>query len=503
MSDWFEKLINKIQNINDKIDNYKEDTVIQSLPSIAYVNRAKKCIENGRLKDALDILNEAKSLPQEDALVYKYEGIVYDKLLRFVDAVKAYKKSANLNHDDKTIWKHLGFALLNTGIYDEAIEAFENADKITSANSEVLMGWGMTLMKQKKEAAAREKFVESAKANKYNLNALFLASVMEIKLKMYEEAESKLQFLANIAPNEGNSYEYAKLKFLQKDYDNALFYANKALNFNKNMLPAYLLKGEIYRIKDSEKESLENYEQAESLSLIAPSLYIEWSFSLIRFGKYDEAREKIIKASEMDSENPEVKLINAYLNTINGQIETNKEIFEHALELPETNSFANMGLGYLHCIEGNYTEGIHCFKSALSSDINDPINYYYIAKAYMHLGDNTNTKEYFEHAIKENPKHLKTYIDYAKFLISEEKIAEAGRKLRKSLKYGENNLEILNMLFLTSYILVKENVCEYNIKEALELEKKIRSINEDGFKYPDKSAELAEMLNKLQEKENN
>ena len=50
MSDWLEKLINKIQNISDKIDNYKEDTVIQSLPSVAYVNRAKKYIENGKFE---------------------------------------------------------------------------------------------------------------------------------------------------------------------------------------------------------------------------------------------------------------------------------------------------------------------------------------------------------------------------------------------------------------------------------------------------------------------
>ena len=152
--------------------------------------------------------------------------------------MKAYKKSANLNRNDKTIWKFLGFALLNTGIYDEAVESFENADKLTPAHSEVLTGWGMALMKQKKDAEAREKFVEASKANKYNLNALFLAAVMEIKLKMYDDAEGKLQFLAHVAPNEGNSYEYAKLMFLKNNYDDALFYADKALDFNKNMLPA-------------------------------------------------------------------------------------------------------------------------------------------------------------------------------------------------------------------------------------------------------------------------
>lgn len=75
------------------------------------------------------------------------------------------------------------------------------------------MGWGMALMKLEKFADAREKFVLSVKMNKYNSNALFLAAVMEIKLKMYDEAENKLQFLANVSPNEANSFEYARLKF--------------------------------------------------------------------------------------------------------------------------------------------------------------------------------------------------------------------------------------------------------------------------------------------------
>ena len=157
----------------------------------------------------------------------------------------------------------------------------------------------------------------------------------------------------------------------------------------------------------------------------------------------------------------------------------------------------------MYCVQEDYTEGIHCFKSALQADLPDSVNYYYIAKAYMHLGDSSNAREYFENAIKENPKRIKTYTDYAKFLISENEIAEASRKLRKSLKYAKNNLEILNMLFFTGYILVMENICEYNIKETLEIEKKIKNIDENGFKYPDKSAELAEMLNKLHEKEKN
>ena len=86
-------------------------------------------------------------------------------------------------------------------------------------------------------------------------------------------------------------------------------------------------------------------------------------------------------------------------------------------------------------------------------------------------------------------------------MISEENFADANRKLRKALKETPQNIEILNMLFYVNYILVKENVCEYNIKETLDFERKIKSIDENAFKYPDKSAELAEMLNNLRKKE--
>lgn len=503
MSDWFEKIIDKVKTINSQIDNYKNDSVIQSLPSVAYVNRAKKLIDKGQYKDALDILTAAESLPQEDSLVFKYQGIIYDKLFRFDDAVKAYKKSANLNPNDKIIWKNLGYALLNVKLYDEADEAFENADKITPANSEVFLGWGMSLMKQEKIPEAHEKFILSSKFNRYNSNALFLAAVTEIKLKMYDDAENKLQFLANVAPNEGNSYEYAKLKFILKDYEAAIFFARKALDFNKNMLPCYLLLGKIYRLKNEEQLSLENYQKAEELSLIIGNLYVEWALALIKFEKYDEASEKLQKAETLDGENTEIKIIKTFLNIIHGEIDENKQIVEELLKENNENALLLRASGIIMCTEEKYREGIHNFKSALKSEPSDVINYYYIAKAYMHLGDNSNAGEYFESSIKENPKHLKTYIDYAKFLISEEDFANANRKLRKALRQTETDTEILNMLFYVNYILVKDNVCEYNIKETLDFEQKIKAIDENAFKYPDKSAELTEMLKKLSEKELN
>ncbi len=499
MFDWLEDIFRKISQLNATVENYKEETVIQSLPSVAYVNRAKKCIENGQYKDALEILKKAESLPQEDALVYKYQGIIYDKLFRFEESAQAYKKSAKLNCNDKIIWQKLGFALLNLKLYDQSVESFENADKIFPGNSETLMGWGMALMKLGKDIEAREKFVLSSKYNRYNSNSMFLAAVTEIKLKMYDEAEGKLQFLVSVSPNAGNAYEYANLKFIKNDYDSAIFYAQKALEFNENMLPSYLLLGKIYRLKN-DINSLTYYKTAENLQLISEELYIEWTYSLIKFERYEEALEKLNKAGDINPENTELKYLEAFLSVIFGKT-NNKELIDEWYKNDEENSLALRALGIISCLEGNYKQGISNFKSSLKSAPFEVVNNYYIAKAYMYLEDNSNAREYFETSIKTNPNHLKSYIDYSKFLISLNDYADANRKLRKALKLDENNLAVLNMLFFVNYNLVKDNVCEYNIRETLGFGEKIKTINEDAFKYPDKFAELCEMLNKLQKKE--
>lgn len=501
MSDWLHNIIEKIKHLNITVDTYKKDTVIQSLPSVAIVNRAKKLIEQEKYNEALDVLKEADDLPQEDALVFKYKGLAYDKLFKFEEAVKAYKKSANLNCNDKSIWQKLGFALVNSNLYEEAVLAFENADRISSNNTDIFVGWGMALMKLDKPEEAHEKFVKASKLNRYNFTAIFLAAVMEMRLKIYDEAELKLNFLANVSPNETNTYEYAKLKYIQKDYENALFYAKKSLSFNKNMLPVYILLGKIYSLKGDKQLSLDCYINAEELSLVNSNLYTEWGLSLIKFEDYKEAEIKLQMALEFDCDNKEAKTAMALCNIISGDVVSSKNILTEVLKENQQNAIALRGMGIIECVNENYENGIRYFKSALEADDTDVINYYYIAEAYLSMNSDMLTKEYFEKSIIENPKHIKTYLDYAKYLGSKGNYADAGRKLRKAYKIDENNLEILNLMFFINYILVKENVCEYNIKETLRLAEKIESINGDGFKYPDERAELSEMLSKMQEKD--
>ncbi len=490
MSDWLANVIDKIKTLSSSVDKYKKDTVIQSLPSLTYVNRAKKLIEQNKFFDAEDILLKALELPQKDALVYKYLGVVYEKTDRNELAVESYQMSADLNPQDKNIWQRLGFALISIGKFEQAEKSFENSDRVHSGVSETFAGWGMSLMKQKKYSDAREKFTRSVKLNKYNFSAVFLCAVMEIKLEMYDKADAKLSFLSNVCPNEGNTYEYARLKAIKDDYENAIHYAKKALEYNSNMLPAYILLGQVYSTIADKDNALKSFETAFEKELISLSLFLEWGKVLQKFEKYDEALEKLLKAYEYDAENYDVLATLGFCYALKKDFVQAEPILQKVYEKEPENKKVKQALAIIAYENEETDKAISMFKS----DDEDAVNCYYLAKCFERNNDYIRTIDYYEACLRFNPQYITAYIDYVKYLIFKEEYADAQRKLRKALKIEENNVILLNLMFNVSYILVKDNIYEYNVKETLAVAEKIESINPDLFEYPGQKQELVKLL---------
>ena len=153
-------------------------------------------------------------------------------------------------------------------------------------------------------------------------------------------------------------------------------------------------------------------------------------------------------------------------------------------------------MGFEKYSKGEYAESIDLFKKALKFDPQEYYNVLNIARAYRQLGDKTKTKGYFEKFTTENPQYLPALVEYSKWLMSLEDYADAQRKLRKAEKINEKNVEVLNLLFYCAYKLVKDNVCEYNIKEAISVANKIKNLG--SFEYENEEKELEAILDKLQ-----
>ena len=89
MSDWIKNIFGKIKDLNVSIDSYKQDSIIQSLPTVAYVNKAKKLFEEKQYDKAEELLKKALDISHQDSGVYKYLGKIYESRMKFEEDRKS------------------------------------------------------------------------------------------------------------------------------------------------------------------------------------------------------------------------------------------------------------------------------------------------------------------------------------------------------------------------------------------------------------------------------
>lgn len=486
------KLYEQIKNINKSVDNYQNDTIIQSLPTVAYVNKAKKFIEEKDYNTAIQILNEALDISDSDPLVYKYLGRISEYNRNFNDSVKYYEKVTKLNSGDKDVWLRLGMCYLYTDLLDKAIAAFELANKLLPMNTDVYTGWGMVFMRQKKYALAKDKFNIAAQISKYNFTAILMSAVMEKRLGEYAIAEEKLRFLVKVAPNEGSLYEYAHLKLFQNKYDEAELYANQTLALNKLMLPAYFILGEVFSIQKDYQKTVDNFKTAERLGLKNSTLYVEWGKALVRLLNFEYAQEIFKNALAIDPCDNDAKIGLALINSYSNDF----ALLENLKDKNQNNVYIKEAIGLQMLCNGEYKNAVEMFKKALSIDKHQTYNYYNLAVAYEKLNDSYKVREYFDKFIQYNPEYAKGLNEYGKWLINVSDFEEAQRKLKKAKKLDADNVDTINMLFLTYHALVKKNFSEYNVKEAISIANKALELGR--FDYMPQKQELEQMLGNFQ-----
>lgn len=482
------KLYNAVKNLNSSVNDYKDDSIIQSLPTVAYVNKAKKLIEEKKYEPAREILLTALDISNKDSLVYKYLGKICECEYNFKDAAGYFEQSSKLNEHDKEIWLRLGMALLYSERLEDAIKAFEKADKVTPMNTDVYTGHGMALMKLKKYAQARDKFNKAAQISKYNYTAILLSAVMESRLGEYSKAEEKLNFLTKVAPNESCFYEYSKIKLMRERYQEAEYYAQKAIEYNKKILPAYFVLGEIYSIQKQAERVDKTFLLAIGQGLDSCSLHFEWGKDYIRMFEFEKAEEQFNIALEKEPQDNDSKICLALLKSY-------KNDFSLLDELQERNAastYIQEATGIKYHNEGKYKEAIEMFKKSLQTNKWQISNYYNIAKSYEQMHENYKVCEFYDKLFEIYPQYVKGLMEYSKFLINISNFEDAKRKLEKALKVNPDNIEALNLLFLCQYTLVNKNVCEYNIKEAILVARKALDLGQ--FDYTPKLQELEKML---------
>ena len=494
--DLLKKVAEKISKAHNLVDDYNRLSITPAMPSNAFINMANSMYTKGFFKEAENLLQSAICFPTKTSNALINLGIIKQTTGNFEEAINFYSSAFE---QDKSNSKALGLwgnclAMLNKK--DEAIKKYEKAIEINEKDSDIYLSWGALLIKQKKYTEAKEKLNKAITYNTKDARPLYMYSIVEIEMGEYDSALNKLLDIVKVTENNFEAlHNIAYIYFKKSDYDNAISYAKQVLTIFKHKIETYLLLGDIYAIKNMERESLQFYEMAEMNGLHTFFLYISWAVSLQKFNHHKLAIEKLhlanscLKVKKVDEVYARLAL--SYYKTGNTELALkNKDI---ALEINPTNYMANSVAAEIETDNKNYNKALEYLEVCKDDFSNKGFNYSLKAQCYENTGKIEEARELFEKALEYMPDKKEIYIAYTKYLIKQKDYETAKKKL-KGFGDTTNEPDVLNLYFYVMYNLAKEGCYKYNMEKALEIAKKIESIGLELFLYRDEKAEIEELL---------
>jgi len=196
-------------------------------------------------------------------------------------------------------------------------------------------------------------------------------------------------------------------------------------------------KASVLISKGDTQGAMKLYEEAVNEGLKEVGSLLAYSVLLIRSGKFQEARELLVKIQKypMTEDNRRQLLVNyASCAYKLGNIEKGIELLER-IHQKAPSGMVYQTLGYLYVEAGNYEKAISFNMEAYEYDDEDAITLDNLGQAYYRLGnDKEKAKEFFEKALEVKPGQIDTLYFLALYDIEAGDKEAAKAKLEKALE---------------------------------------------------------------------
>lgn len=202
--------------------------------------RAVAALEEGRLEEALSLLEQSLQEAPDSPEALLLMGLVLNRLQRYSEAVEHLQRVRGIRPDMLGLMQELGLSLYRLGRYGEALEALEEAIKRQRPRAQVLYLYGLVLNRLDRPEEARSAFEQAAEKDpSIRSVCLYRAGAISYTLRDFSAARNYFQrvieaaedpalvssarrFLDRMAREEGTKRYYVSLSLgLQYD-DNVI-----------------------------------------------------------------------------------------------------------------------------------------------------------------------------------------------------------------------------------------------------------------------------------------
>ena len=209
------------------------------------LEKAEAFYNEGKYKEAIEVLLEVNELKQKDYNILRLLGDSYYMNNQDREAIKYYSEALKLKPEDTYILKMLGKASLTESRFKEAIDYLSRAIKLDeSLKLEILGDLGEAYCLDGDTEKGIDCFVEKIELKRDNLSYLIVFADAYDSIGKFEKAEETILKVMKLSPN--NNYRFynylGHLSYKNKKYKKTKDYFSEAIKLNpkdsdsKNML---------------------------------------------------------------------------------------------------------------------------------------------------------------------------------------------------------------------------------------------------------------------------
>ena len=450
MKKFFKQILNKINKLDKYTSSYIKNSQNIEIPVLAYTNWGMYLADIQDYKSAIDKLETAVLMSNQNPKPYIKLGIIYARLKEYQKSENILKQAIAKDSQNRYPYCVLSSVLIAESKFSEAEEYLKKGLKLSSYDAELYLNYGIWHAKQQNKIKAIEMFKKSKFIKPNNLHTLFLLGVMYFETEKISEAFYEFKQL------EKADKKYPKLNYYmalcykkEKNYSAVLEYGQRALEEEPENYLIYILLAQNYINLNNEAECFKIFNLAEERGIKDFEFYLAWGISLIKAEQIKEAKEKLQSALNINSKNTDALFRMGVCLYKENNLDNAEKYFKEAINSNQNNAFAISDLGLVYYDKKNYNEAINCFLKAIHISAENNYLYFYIANCYYRLGKYKKSLDYYEKTIEYYPRHIEAYINCTVNLMDLQNTREALRKIRSAYQIDRENRKVILTYALT------------------------------------------------------
>jgi tetratricopeptide (TPR) repeat protein len=336
------------------------------------IRQAHTLLEQGKAAEALPLCQEAVRQAPGSYEAWMNLNRAYLDLKRYADSLDACEQALRIQPEGSWAWKNKGLALIQIKRYDEALEAATHVPFVPQYIQGIMWIRGSAyraLRRHKELLDATNYWIEHSPQEPLSWHWLGLALY---SLKRYEEALDAFRRAIELMPTDANYYNYGNVLFRADHYADATLALTHCLAIKPDHAGALNTLGCVYLHLQYYERALSIFERVIALDAHLASVWSNIAEGLICLGRYDEAKERLEKAREVEMAHPSSErcvctaVWLGILHTRQGQFDEALAAFKEAFTIDSDNDEAWMGFTELLIALGETEKAAQTIKKAIA-----------------------------------------------------------------------------------------------------------------------------------------